>query len=87
MKREKSPLFAGILNFFFWGIGYLYLDKKTDKAFYLIGLYFLIWIFSFWYLTVAGPLDFAGIFWIITWFLLISSYISYDAYKTGRHRK
>jgi len=87
MKIEKSPLFAAILNFLFWGIGYLYLEKRIEESFYLIVFYFLVWIFSFWYLTVAGLLDFAGIYWIILWSLWISIYIGYDAYRIAKVKK
>ena len=83
-KPEKSPLLASILNFLFWGLGYLYLEKRTDEAFYSISFCFLVWIFSFWYLFVSGPLAFAGIFWIIFWSLWIGIYIGYDAYRIGR---
>ncbi len=84
MKAKKSPKFAGILNFLFWGIGYLYLEKKTEEAFYLIVSYFLVWIFSFWFLTVSDILDFVVIYWIIFWSLWVSIYISYDAYRTAK---
>ena len=87
MKIEKSPLFAAILNFFFWGIGYLYIEKKTEEAFYLISLYLVVCIFSFWYLSFAGLLTFAGIYWIIFWSIWISFYISIDTYRIGRIRK
>ncbi|OGI12137.1 hypothetical protein A3K64_02275 [Candidatus Micrarchaeota archaeon RBG_16_36_9] len=86
-KPEKNPLFAGILNFLFWGLGYLYLEKRTDEAFYLIFSCFLVWIFSFWYLSVSGPLAFAGIFWIILWYMWVSLYTGYDAYRITKVRK
>jgi len=87
MKAEKSPLFAAILNFFFWGIGYLYIEKRTEEAFYLIVCSFIVWIFSFWYLWIAGPLTFVGIYWIIFWSLWVSIYVGYDAYRIGRLKK
>jgi len=86
-KAEKSPLFAAVLNFFFWGIGYLYIEKKTEEAFYLISLYLAVCVFSFWYLSVAGLLSFAGIYWIIFWSLWVGIYIGYDAYRIGKVRK
>jgi hypothetical protein len=87
MKTEKSPMFAAILNFFFWGIGYAYIEKKNEEAFYLLAFYFLVCIFSLWYLTIAGPLTFVGIYWIIFWSLWISIYIGYDAYRLGKVKK
>ena len=87
MKAKKSPIFATVLNFFFWGIGYLYIEKKTEGAFYLVASYFMVWIFSFWYLSVAGPLLFAGIYWILLWSLIVSFYISYDAYRLAKVKK
>jgi len=87
IKSEKSPIFAAILNFLFWGIGYLYLEKRTEEAFYFIFSCFAIWIFSFWYVSVAGLLTFAGIYWIIFWSLWVSIFTSYDAYKIGKVRK
>jgi len=87
MKAQKSPKFAAILNFLFWGIGYLYLEKRTEEAFYLITSYFLVWIFSFWFLIISGPLLFAGIYWIILWSLWISIYIGYDAYRIAKVKK
>jgi hypothetical protein len=86
-KPEKSSIFAGVLNFLFWGLGYLYLEKRTDEAFYLIFSCFLVWIFSFWYLSVSGPVAFAGIFWIIFWSLWVSLYTGYDAYKLSKVKK
>jgi hypothetical protein len=86
IKTEKSPMFAAILNFLFWGLGYLYLEKRTDEAFYLISFCFSVWIFSFWYSFVSGPLVFVGIFWMIFWSLWISFYIGYDAYRIARVR-
>ncbi len=83
-ETQKSPIFAAILNFLFWGMGYLYIEKKLEEAFYLISFYFLVWIFSFWYLSVAGPLTFVGIYWIIFWSLWVSIYISYDVYRIGK---
>jgi hypothetical protein len=87
MKTEKSPIFAGILNFLFWGIGYLYLEKRTDEAFYLIASYLFVCLFSLWYLSVSSILAFAGIFWIIFWSLWVSIYVGYDAYRIGKVRK
>lgn len=87
MKAEKSPIFAAFLNFFFWGIGYLYLEKRTEEAFYLVASYFLVWIFSFWFLFVAGPFTFSGIYWVIFWSLWVSIYVSYDAYRVAKVRK
>jgi hypothetical protein len=87
MKTQKSPFFASILNFLFWGIGYLYLEKRTDEAFYLIVSGFFVWIFSLWYLTVAGPLTFVGVYWIIFWSMWVSIYFSYDAYRLGKVKK
>lgn len=86
-KPEKNSLFAGTLNFLFWGLGYLYLEKRTDEAFYLIFSCFSVWIFSFWYLSVSGPVAFAGIFWIIFWSLWVSLYTGYDAYKLSKVKK
>lgn len=85
-RHEKSPLFAAILNFLFWGLGYLYLEKRTDEAFYLISFCFFVWIFSFWYLFVSGPLAFVGMVWIIFWSLWIGFYVSYDAYRIAKVR-
>ncbi len=87
MKTKKSPIFAAILNFFFWGIGYAYLEKKTEEAFYLLTSYFLVFVFSLWYISVAGLLVFAGIYWIIFWSLWVSIYIGYDAYRVGKVKK
>ncbi|NIO44665.1 MAG: hypothetical protein GTN36_03885 [Candidatus Aenigmarchaeota archaeon] len=87
MKPKKSSVFAGILNFFFWGVGYMYLEKRIEEAFYLIVSYFLVFIFSLWYITAAGLLLFAGIYWIIFWSLWISIYIGYDAYRLGKVKK
>jgi len=86
-KTKKSPKFAAILNFLFWGIGYLYLEKKTEEAFYLIVSYFLVWIFSLWVLTLLGSLDFAVIYWIIFWSFWVSIYVGYDAYRTAKVKK
>ena len=86
-KRKKSPLFAAIANFLFWGIGYIYLEKKVDKAFYLLVAYFGIWIFSFWYTTVAGPLVYSGLVWVLIWYFMVSFYNGYDAYLLARMRK
>jgi hypothetical protein len=86
-KTRKSPLFAAIINFLFWGIGYLYLEEKMEKAFYMLVAFFSFWIMSFWYITIAGPLEFAGLFWIITWYMIISFYIGADAYIIGGLRK
>ena len=85
-KSQKSALFAAIINFFFWGIGYIYLEKKTNKAFYLLFAFFAVWIFSFWYITFSGLLDFVGLFWIMTWCLIVSFYIGVDAYLLGGRR-
>lgn len=87
IKSEKSSLFAAILNFLFWGIGYLYIEKKTEESFYLISLYLAVFIFSFWFLFVAGPVSFAGIYWIIFWSLWVSIYIGYDAYRIGKVKR
>jgi RsiW-degrading membrane proteinase PrsW (M82 family) len=84
---RKSPIFAAITNFFFWGIGYIYLEKKTDRAFYLLFAFFATWIFSLWYVTVSGPLDFVGMFWIAIWYFLVSFYIGADAYLIGKVKK
>jgi hypothetical protein len=85
-KRQKNALFAAIINFFFWGIGYLYLEKKTEKAFYLVAALFIVWIFSLWYLTFSGPLDFVGLFWVMVWYFIVSFYIGVDAYLIGGRR-
>jgi hypothetical protein len=87
IKTEKSSLFAAVLNFLFWGMGYLYIEKKIEEAFYLISLYLVVCIFSFWYLSIAGPVSFAGFYWIIFWSLWVGIYIGYDAYKIGKVKK
>ncbi len=87
MKARKSPAFAAITNFFFWGIGYLYLEKRTEEAFYLIASYFMVWIFALWYTYVAGLFVFAGVYWIIVWSLIVSIYISLDAYRVAKVKK
>jgi hypothetical protein len=85
-KHQKNAWFAAIANFFFWGIGYIYLEKKTEKAFFLIAAFFLVWIFSFWYVTFSGILEFVGLFWIMVWYFIVSFYIGIDAYLIGVKR-
>lgn len=48
MKKKKSPLLAGILNFLFLGVGYLYLGKRKifgwlmTAAFIVMSIEFLL---------------------------------------------
>ena len=35
-KNKKSPKLAAILNFFIWGLGYLYLGKRTTFGILLV---------------------------------------------------
>jgi hypothetical protein len=34
--HKKSPVLAAILNFFVWGLGYLYLGKRTNFGIILV---------------------------------------------------
>jgi hypothetical protein len=86
-KKRKIPLFAAVANFFFWGVGYIYLDVKIRKAICLMVALFSVWVISLWYVTFSGPLSFAGLFWIMVWYFIISFYIGFDAYNIARVKR
>lgn len=72
-----KQVIAGLLNFLFWGTGYLYLRRRTGLGLVLLAL-FILNIISW---PVLSPLN-VNLEWIfyIGWFLIatISAWDAYD---------
>lgn len=82
LLHYKNPWIAGILNFFFWGIGYFYVGKKK----FLGVIMFLIQVF------IVGAFSFAqndvrttseGITYTLM-LIMITLFLAYDAFKLAR---
>jgi len=85
MSGEKNVWVAVILNFFFWGTGYFYLNKQVVKGFIAFILYCSIWLFSILLMLLLGyPLIFPIIFWIEFWNLWCSIFLAYDTFKISK---
>jgi len=82
--RYKRPWLAAILNFFFWGIGYLYLKKKTGMGVLLLFVWFFLGA-GFWINEVQAKNAFEGFsyFFLV---IIISGYLAYDGYMTAKER-
>lgn len=77
--EKKNPLLAGLINFFIWGGGYLYIGKKQTFGFGLI----LVAILE------HSPLLILGLGIVATYpyyfylggHLVLSTILAYDAYN------
>jgi len=80
----KSKAGAGVLNFFVWGLGYLYLGKRMGLGIGLFIGYLLVHTYVFFY-TMYPTIFTTGItFPVIMWSLgclAISIALGYDGYK------
>jgi len=73
-EQRKSPTVAAVLNFFFWGAGYLYCGRQWGIA---ILIPFIIWCLIG--TTALEELPDASSF--INWTLIPSALFAYNAYK------
>ena len=77
--EKKNPLLAGLLNFFIWGAGYLYVGKKQSFGYGLI----LVAVLEHSPLLILG----LGIvatypyYFYLAGHLVLSSILAYDAYN------
>ncbi len=83
LKRKKNPWIAAILNFFFWGTGYVYNGKRV---WFGIGL-FVSDVFMMWS-AVIQTLQSGGVESIM-WhgLVLITLLFAYDAYREAKELK
>ena len=90
--KKKSPLIAAALNFFVWGLGYLYSGKRTVLGIGFLAAYI---IFSAFTLTVIQLPPFpevpyenlyamTGILSIL-YQLMISMTLAYDVYRETKN--
>jgi hypothetical protein len=73
-KLRKSPAVAAILNFFFWGAGYLYCGRQWGIA---ILIPFIIWCL----IEIMAMEESPDASSFINWTLIPSALFAYHAYK------
>jgi hypothetical protein len=78
----KRPWLAALLNFFIWGLGYLYVNKKKGLGIMLIAIQ--IFVSGGLLLQVAeihGSFEFLNYSFLS---LLLSGYLAFDAHKLAK---
>ena len=78
-QKNKNPYLAAVLNFFFWGIGYLYIGKRRVLGIGLL-LVEIFWHIPWLILGFTGIFGFPYIFSSIA-MTILSIVIAYDAYS------
>lgn len=72
MEKKKDPWIGALLNFFIWGLGYLYTGKRKVFGWMLLAVSILGFIYAF-----TAPWTLVGILESI----ILSIAFAYDAYK------
>ena len=82
LLSKKKPWLAALLNFFIWGLGYLYLRKRVYLGVLLILVeLFITGTFSFAVVDLKTVFEgFTYTFMVI----IISCYLGYDAYQMAK---
>ena len=82
MAEARNAWIAGILNFFFWGVGYLYCEKKKVSG-VLIFLGYVVLLSVNFFINeelISTPLLIAG----YSGDILISIGLAYDAFREAK---
>tara|TARA_Y100001970_G_scaffold251307_1_gene323961 strand:+ start:68 stop:352 length:285 start_codon:yes stop_codon:yes gene_type:complete len=83
MKGIFKVIFAVILNFFFWGTGYMLLGTKTQK----INISLLVGVLVYRLITIILTGEFNPQGPIAILYLVISFYLAVDAFRDSRKIK
>ncbi len=83
MKGVFNTILAVLLNFFFWGAGYMLLGTKTKK----INISLLVGVLVYRLITIILTGEFAPEGPIGLLYLVISLYLAIDAFRDSRKIK
>lgn len=84
IKKVKFPWFASLLNFFIWGLGYLYIGKRRTMGIILIAVE--LFVFGGLIMSVAevhGSYETLNYSFLS---LLLSAYLAYDAFRLAKEK-
>ena len=90
--KRKNPITAAALNFLIWGLGYLYIGKRTVLGIGFLTAYvsFIIYIVVVFQLPPLPPTPYddsyaiAGLLFLLYQFM-ISATLAYDAYRETKN--
>jgi len=90
-ESKKSPSTAAVLNFFIWGLGYVYLGKAWGIALVIFDIILCIVLFMGYFITgfMAGAqgasYEFGASDWALNFFfLIISVVLAWHAYEMAK---
>lgn len=88
MAKKKNPWISAVLNFLFWGAGYLYNGKRMGLGIGLFigGLINIAGSVVSWYQPVDLTFNDIPIMLIFLSEIVISITLAYDAYKEAKRK-